>query len=516
MTENSTITVLQPKDVLFGRGSGPNDHKGNIKFRELVSAHKAEYMATNNRQNKAKIARSIVDTVYAMNGRFLKKAEPADMRSMGIPHGMDVYIAVSDDTVMEKAKQALRQNREMKKKDDSPLAAPSSADVSAFPPNPPKQPDLAYGEYDVQDPEPIPLLAQKPAMAAYHTPEMVVNPLDNYAEEEAQFATYTTQLIDPDEDTRGLRQPDLVYGKYDVQDPEPDPSLSQQPPLAAYHTPGTVRPLDTYSAEEAQFTTYTTQLPDPDEDNKESRRGSVTRTTMEYGPGAAGSRRGSLLGGRRDAVQSRRDSAMSAISTTGSRRESFSTAEVWRRDSMVGSKANSMEMSDLIGSFRGMSAADFNSSSDTVGTIDHMVVGNMSAMSMQSVTELFRYDSNGEGSVKSGDPSSENQTGPLRCRSGSNEMMGSSSDLNWGSLGTMNPPAQMNTRASITPGQLASLMTGPIENISASQFMSSDDLSGSSTTGGSSRSALVAGMNTKPLFDINKSVSGECIQILPP
>jgi len=67
------VTELRASDVLFGRGSGPNDHEGNVSFRALVLERKAEYMATNHRQTKAKIARDIVDIVYNANGRFLKK-----------------------------------------------------------------------------------------------------------------------------------------------------------------------------------------------------------------------------------------------------------------------------------------------------------------------------------------------------------------------------------------------------------------------------------------------------------
>ena len=53
-TEGEFVTELRPCDVLFGRGSGPNDHEGNIRFRQLVAERKQEYLATNHRQTKAK------------------------------------------------------------------------------------------------------------------------------------------------------------------------------------------------------------------------------------------------------------------------------------------------------------------------------------------------------------------------------------------------------------------------------------------------------------------------------
>eukprot|EP00540_Astrosyne_radiata_P003893 CAMPEP_0116847246 /NCGR_PEP_ID=MMETSP0418-20121206/14328_1 /TAXON_ID=1158023 /ORGANISM="Astrosyne radiata, Strain 13vi08-1A" /LENGTH=493 /DNA_ID=CAMNT_0004478671 /DNA_START=96 /DNA_END=1577 /DNA_ORIENTATION=+ len=129
------ITSLNANDVLFGRGSGPNDHEGNIRFRALVGERKAEYMATNHRQTKAKIARDIVNTVLSKHGRFLKKVEPAEAKRLGIPKGVDAWCVVDDETIMEKAKQALRQQRD-KGRNKSPTRSQTHSpknDVAAVP-----------------------------------------------------------------------------------------------------------------------------------------------------------------------------------------------------------------------------------------------------------------------------------------------------------------------------------------------------------------------------------------------
>jgi hypothetical protein len=119
------ITQLHPNDVLFGRGSGPNDHEGNIRFRSLVQERKTEYMATNHRQTKSKIARDILGIVLQKNGRFLKKVEAAEAKRLGTPKGVDAWISVDEETVMEKAKQALRQQRDKGKPDArSPNTSP--------------------------------------------------------------------------------------------------------------------------------------------------------------------------------------------------------------------------------------------------------------------------------------------------------------------------------------------------------------------------------------------------------
>lgn len=128
------VFEVKSDDVLLGRGSGPNDHVGNIKFRDLVHERKSEYLSTNHRQTKALIAKDIVDQVYARGGRFLKKLSPADS-AKHLPEMMarrrgddpendrsneddmdpgsnvsDIYQIQKHSTVMEKAKQALRQN----------------------------------------------------------------------------------------------------------------------------------------------------------------------------------------------------------------------------------------------------------------------------------------------------------------------------------------------------------------------------------------------------------------------
>ena len=109
------IEILSENDVLCGRGSGPNDHPGNVAFRQLILSRKAEYLSTSARAEKAKIASEIVDQVQKEldpAGRFLKKMGPAELLEKGFKEGQDVWVVVDQDTALEKAKQALRQNRD--------------------------------------------------------------------------------------------------------------------------------------------------------------------------------------------------------------------------------------------------------------------------------------------------------------------------------------------------------------------------------------------------------------------
>jgi hypothetical protein len=124
------VLDVLPNDVLLGRGSGPNDHEGNIKFRDMISHRKQEYRSTSNRQSKALIAKEIADQVYEKGGRFLRKLNQRDalkqlpilLFKLGITkekveaeedsaeEPREIYEVQNNTTVLEKAKQALRQN----------------------------------------------------------------------------------------------------------------------------------------------------------------------------------------------------------------------------------------------------------------------------------------------------------------------------------------------------------------------------------------------------------------------
>lgn len=108
---------LNHHDVLCGRGSGPNDRVGNIEFRNLVLARKAEYLAAHTRDAKGRIANSIIDAVRARGGRFLQKLNPEQTIGAGFKRGTAVYELADDATVLEKTKMTLRQNRKEFAKD---------------------------------------------------------------------------------------------------------------------------------------------------------------------------------------------------------------------------------------------------------------------------------------------------------------------------------------------------------------------------------------------------------------
>lgn len=403
------VTTINPHDVLFGRGSGPNDHEGNIRFRDKVAQHKEEYMATNHRQTKAKIAREIVDSVLANNGRFLKRLEQADIQRLGFANGMDVYQIVDDDTVMEKAKQALRQNRDK--------------------------------------------------ASSGSTPSMKSN---------AQQATASMPPRGPPGNSNNNLPPVFAQGNQG--------HFGMPNPI----TTGMLNPLPAFSMNEQQqqyredadgYATYTTILDDPEDDKLFENTARRMQGTMGGPSSNSGPRRGSLLGGRKG---------------DANRRESLPMSDVWRRESLLGRTGESMQMSELMESFKGMSTnGELNSSSDTIGTIEGNALGasqmsgisSMSVVSMASSTSLFRTPSNDndndngkEATVGEG---GDTFPGPEGVGSAWNNSNKNNNNDNGGQgQQRMSPPGTMNQRGSMIPreawnsGQLQRLLQAPIEGSS--------------------------------------------------
>ena len=83
--------------------------KAIFTFVIVIKERKAEYMATDCRPLKKKIATEIVDAVLASGSRFLKKADANDRKKLGIPEGIKAWCILHREAMDEKVKQALRQ-----------------------------------------------------------------------------------------------------------------------------------------------------------------------------------------------------------------------------------------------------------------------------------------------------------------------------------------------------------------------------------------------------------------------
>jgi hypothetical protein len=83
------------KDVLFGRGTGPNAH--NRFFREEVAKQREDYLEGHNAEQDA-IVRGLFNFVQSKNGRFLKQ----DMTNKK-------WFEVKDKEVFSKIRQMIRE-----------------------------------------------------------------------------------------------------------------------------------------------------------------------------------------------------------------------------------------------------------------------------------------------------------------------------------------------------------------------------------------------------------------------
>ena len=87
-----------PQDVLFGRGGLTNRHIGNLRYRDIISIHRQDYVRAQ-KTEKPNVARRIVKAIRTGKnpGRFLRKGEDGK------------WHAVSDKEAAWKASQALRE-----------------------------------------------------------------------------------------------------------------------------------------------------------------------------------------------------------------------------------------------------------------------------------------------------------------------------------------------------------------------------------------------------------------------
>ena len=94
------ITTPTSLDVISGRGSGIQNHIGNVKFRELVSSRKKEY-ADAEKFKKLCISKEIVAMVRANGGRFLKESDDTTLTTQ-------LYVDIGDKKAWAKTSQTLR------------------------------------------------------------------------------------------------------------------------------------------------------------------------------------------------------------------------------------------------------------------------------------------------------------------------------------------------------------------------------------------------------------------------
>lgn len=114
--------VITDNDVLFGRGGLTNRHTGNLRYRDLVSLHRPDYVNAS-KMDKPNVSRRIVMAIKSgpNAGRFLKKDDIG-------------WLEVSDREATWKCSQALREKTRWSsmKKDETEEAQASASSIAAM------------------------------------------------------------------------------------------------------------------------------------------------------------------------------------------------------------------------------------------------------------------------------------------------------------------------------------------------------------------------------------------------
>lgn len=98
-------------DVLCGRGRGPANHPGNIRFRDIVGQRRATYLMCKDRKVKAQICNDIVKAVQSSNppGRFLKQTTVMSLLDGSGGGSTKAWMPIGDAKARMKTGQALRE-----------------------------------------------------------------------------------------------------------------------------------------------------------------------------------------------------------------------------------------------------------------------------------------------------------------------------------------------------------------------------------------------------------------------
>eukprot|EP00562_Extubocellulus_spinifer_P017354 CAMPEP_0178610088 /NCGR_PEP_ID=MMETSP0697-20121206/38979_1 /TAXON_ID=265572 /ORGANISM="Extubocellulus spinifer, Strain CCMP396" /LENGTH=266 /DNA_ID=CAMNT_0020248679 /DNA_START=134 /DNA_END=932 /DNA_ORIENTATION=- len=103
---------LNPHDVLCGKGPMINGYAGNKHFLAVVELRKADYARAETHKEKHDIATGVcrhVRTEVVPNGRFLKRSTQEQAVGWGFDSNADVWVPVDEATMMDRAKQCLRE-----------------------------------------------------------------------------------------------------------------------------------------------------------------------------------------------------------------------------------------------------------------------------------------------------------------------------------------------------------------------------------------------------------------------
>ena len=107
----SSAIIVQELDVLAGRGAKSNRHLGNKLFRSLVKQNRGLYQQLkDNNAHKTTLAESIIASIHARGGRFLKQQRHSHCRqTTSSSVTSTVWYELTKEEAITKTQQALRE-----------------------------------------------------------------------------------------------------------------------------------------------------------------------------------------------------------------------------------------------------------------------------------------------------------------------------------------------------------------------------------------------------------------------
>jgi hypothetical protein len=119
------IKELGKNDVLLGRGTGPNEHEGNVRFRslaaEILRSCETSSASSGTILNKTMLAKKVLAATEERNGRFVRRLTRDEIASIGgmsinntkdqEPKNKYLYLVVPYGVALDKAKQSFRHQR---------------------------------------------------------------------------------------------------------------------------------------------------------------------------------------------------------------------------------------------------------------------------------------------------------------------------------------------------------------------------------------------------------------------
>ncbi|KAL3916514.1 MAG: hypothetical protein SGARI_007941 [Bacillariaceae sp.] len=72
-SDTSPVIVPGAFDILLGRGKSFQNHKGNLRYRQIIESFREQYESMGAKREKTKLIKDVVQVIFNGGGRFLRQ-----------------------------------------------------------------------------------------------------------------------------------------------------------------------------------------------------------------------------------------------------------------------------------------------------------------------------------------------------------------------------------------------------------------------------------------------------------